>query len=272
MQFALMHSEVQRRGLTATPDCVTAARNGLMSDLGNQDPQAGQTLFNSFPAAYQTQIQGWYVDQFLLQADLANQPCGSATVAQQYFDAHQADFTQNCVSLIQVGDQNLANSIVTQARAGADFTTLAQQNSIDSQTAAQGGDAGCHIPLEFSGTMAPAVQAAPVGGVTDPIQIADPNTGDQSFVVLKVTDRKPSNFSDVESLAERLAESAQSVELGTWLQHAQDSAKVTVNPRYGTFDSSTFSIAPPAGSTPASASPGASDTSPTPQPAPTPGP
>jgi peptidyl-prolyl cis-trans isomerase C len=175
-----------------------------------------------------------------LQADIAQQPCGSTSVAKAYFDAHTRDFTQDCVSLISINDENLANSIVAQTRAGGDFAALAKQYSTDAQTASAGGDAGCHYPAEFPPTIAPTVQGTQVGAVTDPIS---DNAG--GFVIIKVNDRKPAAFEDVSSDAGRLAARDQSVELGAWLEHALTDASVTVDPRFGTFDPSTGSIKPP---------------------------
>jgi len=241
LQFALTHSEVQRRNLEASDECKASASNDLTQNLGQGDAQKGEATLAKFPEAYRNRLQGWYVDEWVLQADLVHQPCGGAGVAQAYFDTHPDDFTQMCVSLASVNDENLANSIVAQTRAGADFAALAQQYSTDAQTASGGGDAGCHLPAEFPSTIAPTVQATQVGGVTDPI--SDNGGG---FYIIKVNDRKPQAFTDVSSEAEQLALRDQAVELRTWLSHALTDAKVTVNPRYGTFDPSTGQITPPA--------------------------
>lgn len=240
MQFALVHDEVVRRGLHADDICKQAAKNDLLQSLGASDVAQGQALYDSFPADYQARLRGWYEDEFALQADLAQQPCGSADVAKAYFDAHPDDFAQNCISLIAVNDQNLADSIVTEARAGADFATLAQQFSTDPQTAAAGGDAGCHTPDEFPSTIAPIVQGTAVGAVADPI-----SNNQGGYVLIKINDRKPANFTDVGSRAEELAAQAQAVDFSAWLTKAQAASHVTVDPRYGTFDGSNFTINPP---------------------------
>jgi hypothetical protein len=114
------------------------------------------------------------------------------------------------------------------------------QFSTDAQTAAIGGDAGCHLPSEFPSTVAPIVQATAVGQVADPI----PNNAG-GFVIIKVSDRKPAVFTDVAAQAEELAARDQSVQFNAWLSTAQGSADVSVDPRYGTFDPATFTIKPP---------------------------
>jgi parvulin-like peptidyl-prolyl isomerase len=242
LQFAVIHDEVQRRNLTANDECKKAAQDDLVLTMGQNDVQAGQATLAGFTDDYRNQLESWFLDEYLLQADLTNQPCGSDSVARAYFDAHPQDFTQNCVSVITVADENLANSIVEQSRAGADFAALAKQYSTDAQTASSGGDAGCHYPDEFPSTLAPTVEGTQVGGVTDPIS---DNVG--GFAIIKVDDRKPAAYADVSSEAQQLAARDQSVELGSWLQHTLASAKVTVDPRFGTFDAQNGVINPPPG-------------------------
>ena len=136
LQFALIHNEVERRGLTAGRRVQAGGegRPGPRHRSGN-DAQQGEATLAGFPEDYRNKLEGWYVDEYALQADLAHQPCGSDAVAKAYFDAHTEDFTQDCVSLIAVNDENLANSIVAQTRAGGDFAALASQYSTDEQTA-----------------------------------------------------------------------------------------------------------------------------------------
>ncbi len=240
MQFAVTHSEVAKRNLQASDECKQAAQNDLVQNLGQGDAQKGADTLAGFPEDYRNRLEGWYVDEWLLQSDLVQQPCGGADVAKTYFDAHPDDFEQQCISAIAIGDQATADAVVAQARAGADFATLAQQYSIDAQTASTGGDAGCHFPAELAPAYAPAVQATATGSVSDPVAN---NQG--GYFIFKVNDRKPAAFADVSSQAEQLAARDQAVEFRAWLQHALQGAQVTVDPRYGTFDPSTLSITPP---------------------------
>jgi hypothetical protein len=186
-------------------------------------------------------LEGWYTDQWELQADLVHQPCGGQDVAKAYFDAHPEEFVRMCVSLISAGDQNTANSVTAQARAGGDFASLARQFSTDAQTSGAGGDAGCHSINEISPAFSQVLQDTATGAVTDPVA-----TGNGSYVVFKVTDRKPAAFADVSSQAEQLATRDQAVEYRGWLRHAIEDAHISVDPRYGTFDPSVGSIRPPA--------------------------
>ena len=61
--------------------------------------------------------------------------------------ANTSQFTAACVSRIVTDTEAEANSIVTQLHAGASFAELAKANSIDTQTAANGGALGCDYTL-----------------------------------------------------------------------------------------------------------------------------
>ena len=239
MQFAITHAEVSRRNLQANDECRAAAKNDLVQNLGQGDVQQGEATLAGFPEDYRNRLEGWYVDEWLLQGDLVQQPCG-ADVARTYFDAHPDEFVQLCVSEIQVGDENTANSVAAQAKAGADFATLAQQYSTDEQTAGKGGDEGCGYPSQINSLVLPTLQQVPTGGVSDPI-----SNNQGSFAIFKITDRKPSKFEDVSMLAQELAARDQAVQYRGWLSRALQDAKVTVDPRYGTYDPTTISIKPP---------------------------
>jgi hypothetical protein len=241
MQFTLTHDEVVRRNLQASDDCRVAAQNDLIQNLGGGDVQKGQSVLAAFPEGYRNRLVGWYIDEWMLQSDLVQQPCGGSEVGKAYFDAHPDDFVQMCVSVITAGDENTANNVVEQARAGADFTSLARQYSTASDVAQTGGDAGCLFPVEINTLFQQTLQQTPTGSVTDPV-----SNNQGGYLVFKVTDRKPAAFSDVSSQAEQLAARDQAVEYRGWLTHALQDAKITVDPRYGTYDAENLTITPPA--------------------------
>ena len=170
---------------------------------------------------------------------LSGQQCGNGVDAQGYYNTHPDDFTKLCISLIAVNDQATADSVVAQARGGADFAALARQVSIDPQTKDSGGDIGCRLPSEFTPTVAQLLQAGKTGDVLDPIP------GNSGISIVKITDRQLAPLDEVRSQAEELATSNAGQAFGTWLRQARADAKVTVDPRYGTFDPSTFQINPP---------------------------
>jgi hypothetical protein len=240
INYSMVHSEFSQLGLDPSDACRTQARDELFLQIGNNDASAGETLFNKFPQNYQQTLERRNTELLALVNHLAGQDCGTPVDAASFYNAHPEDFTALCVSLIAVGDDATAASVVDRARAGEDFATLARQNSIDAQTAVNGGDIGCRLPSEFNPTVAAQLQAAAVGDVLDPI----PGSGGIS--ILKITDKKLQSLDESRSIAEELASSNLNRAFTSWLQQKRATAEVVVDKRYGTFDPAKFSIDPPA--------------------------
>ena len=168
--FSMVHSEVTKRHLTADDACRLEATNDAKQNLGQGDSNSGQAFFDKFPKTYQDLLVQRNVDVLLLENALADQQCGKGPDAEAYYNAHQADFTRLCISIIAVNDQAAADSAVAQLKAGADFATLAQQVSVDPTSAAKGGDIGCKLPSEIGNTqVAQLLQAGQIGQVKWPV-------------------------------------------------------------------------------------------------------
>jgi len=240
LDYALIRSEVAKRKLAISDACRRQARDDAMLNLGQQNAQAGQALFEKFPKRYQDLLLERNTDVLALEATLNGQNCGETLDAQGYYDAHKDQFTKQCISLIAVADQATADTVVAQARAGADFASLVQQYSVDPTSKAQNGEVGCLLPSQFNPSVESLVTGAKVGDVLDPL----PGQGGVS--ILKVTDRQVAPFSEVQSEAQSQAQSTSTQAFGSWLQDARANAKVSVDARYGTFDPSRFQINPPA--------------------------
>ncbi|MEI8050215.1 MAG: peptidyl-prolyl cis-trans isomerase [Actinomycetes bacterium] len=174
-----------------------------------------------------------------------------ATSLKNYFESHPKSFDVICLSGILVADQATAARVKTAIQQGADFATEAKAESQDASKE-KGGDLGCFSPASPQyQSVQHDVGVLAVGATTDPLP-----SGSGAFVLLKVTDRRASEFGPLESIVRRtvLADDA---------KRAQDAAKnlvvsasVTVNPTYGTWHVSATSagITPPgtpaAGQTP----------------------
>lgn len=239
MDYSLIHSEIGRRRVPISDACRQQARDDALLNLGQQDATAGQRLFVKFPKRYQDLLVSRNADVIALASTLAGQSCGGAVDAQAYYDSHQDEFTKLCVSLIAVTDAAQADSIVAQARAGADFTALVRQFSIDPQSKANDGAIGCRLPSEFNPSVAQLLTAAKTGDVLDPLP------GQNGISIVKITDRQLAPLDEVRPNIESSAKTATGQAFSSWLQQARSTAQVTVDKRYGTFDPSTFQINPP---------------------------
>ena len=103
---------------------------------------------------------------------------------QAYYDAHKADYVQTKVRHILVGDAETAGGpnprtqaaalakvqqLETQLKNGADFAALAKTDSDDLGSKAQGGELGVIAPGQTVPEFETAVNALPVGKISDPI-------------------------------------------------------------------------------------------------------
>jgi parvulin-like peptidyl-prolyl isomerase len=75
-----------------------------------------------------------------------------------------------CVRHILVADDALAQELLAQLQAGADFAALAEEHSTDPGSGAQGGDLGCSPADRYVPEFAQAVIDAPLGEVVGPVE------------------------------------------------------------------------------------------------------
>jgi parvulin-like peptidyl-prolyl isomerase len=239
VDYTLIRGEVARRHLSIDDACHNEARNDALLNLGQRDAKAGEQLFNKFPKKYQDLLVERNADVIVLESALAGQNCGKAVDAEGYYRAHPDAFTKICISLIALDDPAQALPIVAQARGGADFGALVRQFSVDPTSKAADGDIGCRFPSEFNATIAQVLSSAKTGDVLDPLP------GQSGVSIVKITDRQLATFEEVRSQAEELATTTSGQAFSTWLRQARADARVSVDPRYGTFDPATFRINPP---------------------------
>jgi parvulin-like peptidyl-prolyl isomerase len=237
IEFNLVHDEVRRRGLAVSDECKAAALNDTYTNLGEGTAATGQQLFEKFPKAYQETLLGWNLDQLVLMADLAGQPCVTDDAAKAYYEAHTDEFQQTCFSAVQVATKQRADELAAQINAGADFATIADAEGGSSSTA-PGGDQGCHAKGDLRADLVDPIFSAPVGSVS---AIDAGGVG----VVLKINSRKQATLDEARDQAGQAAAQAAGSAFSQWFKDASGRAQVDLDPRYGTFDSTGFTITPP---------------------------
>lgn len=236
--YQMVGDELAKRKLTVGPDDLAAARVTVIQQIQGED------VFKDFPKSYQDELIRRQAQLDLLTLNLNGITGSIDDAAKAYYDAHHDDFAVACVSHILVGDQATANDIKARLDAGEDFATIAKAQSIDTQSATQGGVLGCDISQAtgFVPEFLLAVFSQPVGAVGAPVQTQF------GWHVIKVTSRDVPPYDKVKDQArQKLAASGQE-KLLTWLQDAVAKAKIEVNPKYGTFnkEGSAPGVVPPA--------------------------
>jgi len=239
IQYELLRQDLVKRHITPDDSCRAAGQDDAYSELGSGDVDKGRQILDKIPSWYRDELISRSVNLLTLQAALINQPCRSTDAARAYYDAHKADFDQSCLSVIQLTDASKVDAVMAQLRGGADFATVAKASSADASSAADGGAVGCLSRNQLPAQVVDAAFNTPVGGIADPIQTT------QGTLILKITDRKTPAYSDVESQAAQLAQSASGDALRQWFSQVVANAVVHVDPRYGTWDTQQGGLQPP---------------------------
>jgi hypothetical protein len=181
------------------------------------------------------------VDENLL-ADGAN--ISNAAIA-AYYAANQSLFTTDCVSWIVTDSQDLANQYVAQVNGGASFSDVAKANSLDTQTAANGGALGCTF-TESQVEQALGVQSVTVGTPIGPTQ--DPSSG--AWEIYDVTSQTVAPLSQVRTgvIQQLLQTTANGNRIANEIETFARHSTVSVDPQYGGWKNQgvVAPVAPPA--------------------------
>jgi len=217
-----------------------------------QCPVAAAALLGGMPAAF---VERQVTAQALSEAFLARSAGISITPAavKAYYEAHTSAFDKICISGILVSSKTTAQGIKAQLDAGADFATLAAQDSIDAQSKANGGAIGCFDPTSSQyQSVLTDVGSLAVGGVTDPLP------SQSGYVLLSVTSRTRTPFSGLSTIVRRTMVAGAATKSSAAISTLLHTADVSVNPRYGTWTATAASagLVPPA-SPPAASIPNA---------------
>lgn len=142
-------------------------------------------------AALTEQIRQQLMTQKLIESLSANSKVTEADI-KAYYDANKAQFFQKASKrashiLFKVEDKKKAQKVLDEIKAGGDFSALAKANSIDTATAAKGGDLGwpsvTYVP-EFQAALDKLSKGQMSGLVQTPygwhiIKVTDVRTGSQ---------------------------------------------------------------------------------------------
>jgi hypothetical protein len=189
----------------------------------------GKALLSALPNPIRVaQVRNQAVDEKLLArgADL------SAAAVAKYYNDNLGQFTTACVSLIATDTEAHANQLVAQLNAGETFASVAKANSLDTQTAANGGALGCNYTLAQV-EQALSVQSVTVGQPLAPVQ--DSSNG--QWVIYEVTSQTVAPLSEAGSVARRelLQSTANVNRVSKEIVRFARSSDVSVDPRYGTW-------------------------------------
>lgn len=235
--FKLISNEVNRRKLPITAADLAAARASAAKQVQGED------ILNGFPKAYQDVLVRRSAEVNALSASLLAGGGSPDAAARAYYDAHQNEFQQACVSVIRVDSDDKANQLKARLDAGEDFGAIAKAESTDTLSAGRNGEVGCNITTDnqLSAEYSAVVFSQPVGTPSAPVKTPF------GTLIVKVTSRTTPPFEQVSAQARDKAVAAAQQPLNAWYQDAVTKAKVKIDAKYGRFErnGANFVVVPP---------------------------
>ena len=242
--------------------------------------QAAKDVVNIFPTAdiypaFDSKFRSTLADrQARTEALLASYTDTSDAAGQKYFKAHESEFacaSGRNVAHILVKTQAEAQGILDQLKAGASFATLAQQDSTDTQSGAQGGSLGCLAAGAFVPAFQTAAEKAPFDTPIGPVK------SQFGYHVILATRAVPSYQESRTRVLQALAQQGQATAQVS-IDSVLKSFKVHLDPRFVTWGLSpngqgvkVYEVTPPKAPKPSTVREGTTTVPPTTVPAVSPG-
>lgn len=173
----VMLTEAERLGVTVTEQQVAAAMADFYHTAG--DGKSHEDTLKLVGFRNEEELKAWIQEQERIRIatdKLRDQiiiPPGDV-MTMHHDMADQITVPEKiCMRQISVADEATAQKLLADLKAGADFATLAKEKSIDTKTAANGGDMGCFEREEGRSARSEfenAAYSAPTNEVTGPVK------------------------------------------------------------------------------------------------------
>jgi parvulin-like peptidyl-prolyl isomerase len=251
---AAQHIEVTSAEVTSAKSEVESFLNGSIStqlsqanavgqqsfcQLGSGQAVTGAQVLAGLPASLRNaQIQSQAIQDRLL-ARGAN--ITAADIA-AYYKKNPSQFTGACVSAIETDSQAHGNALIAQINGGASFASVAMANSLDQNSAPNGGALGCNYTVA-SVEQELQVPSLTVGALVGPVQQASSG----AWVIFQVTGTVTQSLADATPTIRQdlLRDTANQTRVANQVKRFARQSDISVDPRYGTW--SVARIIPPPG-------------------------
>ncbi|HWF21584.1 MAG TPA: peptidylprolyl isomerase [Acidimicrobiales bacterium] len=210
--------------------------------LQNGQPVTGAQVLAGLPASLRSaQIQSQAIEDRLLA--LGDNITAADIFA--YYVKNPTQFTGACVSAIESDSQAHANALVAQINGGASFASVAKANSLDQNSAPNGGALGCNFTVA-SVEQELQVPSLTVGALVGPVQ--ESSTG--AWVIFEVTGEVTQSLADATPTIRQdlLRSNANQTRVANQVKRFARHSAISVDPRYGTW--TVARIVPPPGPKP----------------------
>ena len=238
----LLEQWADELGVDATDEEVAEERASLIEQMGGEEAFETAVKESGLSADEVTET----IRQRVLQNKISDEVAGDAEVTDEeiaaFYEENKATRfgSKARARHILVKTKAEADRIVKQLKGGADFAKIAKAESTDPGSGAKGGDLGEFGPGQMVPAFEEAVFGAEVGEIVGPVKT------EFGFHVIEVT--KKTEGPQLEEVSEEirgeLQEGAKGKLLEERLKDRTETAKVTVNPRFGTWNPKTGQVEP----------------------------
>lgn len=223
VQNTIVELELERRDIEVTEQHIAQAEAGVVQQFG------GPEVWDGF--------DDWLQEreiQRLANLLALSQAIGGAPTEEQLeeeFEANKELLARACTSHILVETQELAEEIRTQLEEGADFAELAQEHSIDTNSAQNGGEVGC---FARGGGLVASYEAAmfslDVGEISDPVQ------SQFGFHIIRLDALEEPTFEEARPQLEQSLQGQSQQRFAEVMGQVLAETEIEVNPKYGSVD------------------------------------
>lgn len=223
VQNTIVELELERREIEVTDQDLAQAESQIVQQFG------GPEAWDGFDRWFQERQIRDFAKLLVLIDAIGGQP--SEEQLREEFEANKELLAQACTSHILVETQELAAEIRAQLEGDGDFAELAQEHSIDTNSAQNGGDVGCFA--RGAGLVAPyeaAMFSLDVGEISDPVQ------SQFGFHIIRLDALEEPTFEEARPQLEQSAQGQAQQRFAEVMGRVLSEAEIEVNPKYGSVD------------------------------------
>ncbi|MGD0321192.1 MAG: peptidylprolyl isomerase [Acidimicrobiales bacterium] len=235
--LARRHHSVGASEVSAATEDLVAQFESSTSSSGSPCPAqvTGRQLLALLPKGFSSEQVRYLADEEQLAVAVAHVDL-SAAALERYYSTNSSQFAEVCLSDIALPSQAQAQSVLGAVSSGAaTFADEARRNSTDTQTAQNGGAIPCVLSSDVqSPTILSAIASLAPGQVSQPVQ-ATTSSGGTVWLLLQVNARPELPLAQVRSQIRLTLLSEHSAELTREIDLLTSRARVTVDPRYGSW-------------------------------------
>lgn len=239
---SLIDTEISAAALRKAGGKVTKAdRDSIRKELLDQiKTKAGVDSTAGFDALLENEVESRAIQQALQTA--VTTPAAERTAQlQKAYD--QGLGKTVCVALIATADQESAQAALDRVNGGEDFGAVAAAVSLDTESGAQGGGDTCVVAQALANLFGPEIAEGPVGAIFGPALSSNGTTS--AWLVVRVNSVADRSFDDARADLEQAIPEDPATNADAAITAARKAAKVSLDPRYGTWDAATGTVTAP---------------------------